>query len=94
MAVVVAAAGSAARPRPRCARTVPGSSPTTRRPTPWCVVDELPLTPMMKVDPVRLAALAARGAEERRGAWRRSRRPGAGVLGSGPTGAADEKERA
>ena len=57
-------------------------------------VDELPLTPMMKVDPVRLAALAERGAEERRAALAQSRRPGAGVLGSGPTGAADEKERA
>jgi acyl-CoA synthetase (AMP-forming)/AMP-acid ligase II len=29
------------------------------------IVDELPLTPMMKVDPKRLAALAARAAEER-----------------------------
>jgi acyl-CoA synthetase (AMP-forming)/AMP-acid ligase II len=30
------------------------------------VVDELPLTPMMKVDPVPMAALAERGAAERR----------------------------
>ena len=30
------------------------------------VVEELPLTPMMKVDPVRLAVLAEQGAEERR----------------------------
>ena len=57
------------------------------------LVDELPLTPMMKVDPVRLAALAARGAEERRLARERSRRPDAGVLGNGTTGE-DEKERA
>ena len=50
---------------------------------------------MMKVDPVRLAALAAGGAEERpTGHLARSRRPGAGVLGSGPTGEEDEKERA
>ncbi len=79
---------------PRCVRTVPGSSPTTRRPTRLVLVDELPLTPMMKVDPVRLAALAARGAEERRQALERSRRPDAGVLGNGPTGEEDEKERA
>jgi acyl-CoA synthetase (AMP-forming)/AMP-acid ligase II len=58
------------------------------------LVDELPLTPMMKVDPVRLAALAAHGAEERRRGLERSRRPGAGVLGNGPTGEEDEKERA
>jgi acyl-CoA synthetase (AMP-forming)/AMP-acid ligase II len=58
------------------------------------VVDELPLTPMMKIDAVRLAALAAGGAEERRAALQRSRRPGAGMLGSGPTGEEDEKERA
>jgi hypothetical protein len=49
---------------------------------------------MMKVDPVRLAALAAHGAEERRRGLERSRRPGAGVLGNGPTGEEDEKERA
>ena len=58
------------------------------------VVDELPLTPMMKVDPVRLAALAAQGAEERRSPRERNRGPAPGVLGSGPTGEADEKERA
>ena len=58
------------------------------------VVDELPLTPMMKVDPGRLAALAARGAEERRSHRERNRGPAPGVLGSGPIGQADEKERA
>ncbi len=57
------------------------------------VVDELPLTPMMKVDPVRLAAMATRGAEERQRRLAQSRRPGPGVLGSDPTGE-DEKERA
>jgi hypothetical protein len=48
---------------------------------------------MMKVDPARLADLAARGAEERRRTLE-SRRLGSGVVGSGPTGDADEKERA
>jgi acyl-CoA synthetase (AMP-forming)/AMP-acid ligase II len=59
------------------------------------VVDELPLTPMMKVDPVRLGALAAQAAEERRSARERDR--GAGMVGSGhteETATADEKERA
>jgi len=58
------------------------------------VVDELPLTPMMKVDTGRLATLAARGAEERRSLRERNRDPAPGVLGSGPIGQADEKERA
>ena len=58
------------------------------------VVDELPLTPMMKVDPVRLADLAASGAVQRQQRLAQSRRSGAGVLGSGPTGDEDEKERA
>jgi acyl-CoA synthetase (AMP-forming)/AMP-acid ligase II len=59
------------------------------------VVGELPLTPMMKVDPARLAALAAGGADERRRVLAQSRRLGAGVVGSGPTAAEeDEKERA
>jgi acyl-CoA synthetase (AMP-forming)/AMP-acid ligase II len=58
------------------------------------VVDELPLTPMMKVDPHRLAELAERGAEERRARLERSRGGPSGVLGSGRTGGADEKERA
>ena len=70
---------------PRCAPTAPGRSPTTRPRTRWWSSTSCPLTPMMKVDPVRLAALAARAAEQRRAALARNRRPGAGVLGSGPT---------
>ncbi len=58
------------------------------------VVDELPLTPMMKVDTSRLATLAALGAEEGRSLREWSRGPVHGVLGSGPIGQADEKERA
>jgi acyl-CoA synthetase (AMP-forming)/AMP-acid ligase II len=58
------------------------------------VVDELPLTPMMKVDPARLAALAAQGAEERRTRLARRRRPAPEVLGKDPAGTAAEKERA
>jgi acyl-CoA synthetase (AMP-forming)/AMP-acid ligase II len=58
------------------------------------LVAELPLTPMMKVDPVRLGQLAAGGAAERRARLPGNRRADAGVLGSGPNGAADEKERA
>lgn len=38
------------------------------------VVDELPLTPMMKVDPVRLGTLAERGAETRRAGMPGTRR--------------------
>ncbi len=38
------------------------------------VVDELPLTPMMKVDPARLGALAERGAETRRAGMPGTRR--------------------
>jgi acyl-CoA synthetase (AMP-forming)/AMP-acid ligase II len=93
VAVVVAEEG--ARPdlaelRAHCARELADY----KAPDALVVVDELPLTPMMKVDPTRLAALAERGAEERRAALAQSRRPGARVLGSGPTGAADQKERA
>ena len=61
------------------------------------VVDELPLTPMMKVDPVRLGALAAQAAEERRMARAQGRGAGAGMVGSGVDEAADtagKKERA
>ncbi len=58
------------------------------------VVDELPLTPMMKVDPVRLGALAEGAAADRRAAVARNRREGPGVLGSEPTRPADDKERA
>jgi len=93
VAVVVPAPG--ARPdlaslRAHCAHELSDY----KAPDALVVVGELPLTPMMKVDPVRLAALAGRGAEERRRALAQSRRPGAGVLGSGPTGEEDEKERA
>ncbi len=58
------------------------------------VVDELPLTPMMKIDTGRLATLAAQGAEERRSLRERNRGVAPGVLGSGPIGQAGEKERA
>ena len=61
------------------------------------LVDELPLTPMMKVDPARLGDLAARAAEERRSARARERGPSAGMVGSGDTEGADgahDKERA
>jgi acyl-CoA synthetase (AMP-forming)/AMP-acid ligase II len=93
VAVVVAAPGALpdlASLRAHCADQLSDY----KAPDALVVVGELPLTPMMKVDPVRLAALAARGAEERRRGLAQSRRPGAGVLGSGPTGADDEKERA
>jgi acyl-CoA synthetase (AMP-forming)/AMP-acid ligase II len=93
VAVVVAAPG--ARPalaslRAHCASELSDY----KAPDALVVVDELPLTPMMKVDPARLATLAAGGAEERRRRLEQSRRPGSGVLGSGPTGEEDEKERA
>jgi acyl-CoA synthetase (AMP-forming)/AMP-acid ligase II len=92
VAVVVAAEG--AQPelgplRAHCARELSDY----KAPDALVVVDELPLTPMMKVDPVRLAALATRGAEERQRHRAQSRHPSPGVLGSGPTGE-DEKERA
>ena len=93
VAVVVAVAGEPpdlASLRAHCARVLSDY----KAPDALVLVDELPLTPMMKVDPVRLAALAADGAEERRLALERSRRTDAGVLGNGPTGEEDEKERA
>ena len=58
------------------------------------LVTELPLTPMMKVDPARLAELAAVAAAERAARLSGNRGAGAGVLGSGPNDAADEKEHA
>jgi len=93
VAVVVAAAG--AEPelgalRAHCATRLSDY----KAPDALVVVDELPLTPMMKVDSGRLAALAAQGAEERRALRAPNRGPAPGVLGSGPIGAADEKERA
>jgi acyl-CoA synthetase (AMP-forming)/AMP-acid ligase II len=93
VAVVVGAAG--AEPelgalREHCA----GTLSDYKAPDALVVVDELPLTPMMKVDPARLADLAERGAAERRVLLARNRRPGSRVLGSGPSGEAEEKERA
>jgi acyl-CoA synthetase (AMP-forming)/AMP-acid ligase II len=93
VAVVVAAPGATpdlATLRAHCARDLADY----KAPDVLVVVDEIPLTPMMKVDPARLAALAADGAQERRDRLAKSRRPGPGVLGSGPTGERDEKERA
>ena len=93
VAVVVAAEGAhpeLAELRAHCARALADY----KAPDALVTVDELPLTPMMKVDPARLAALAAAGRRSARSALAQSRRRGAGVLGSGPTGAADEKERA
>ena len=58
----------------RCACIAGGPWPITRRPTRSVVVDELPLTPMMKVDPVRLGALAEGAAAARRDAGARNRR--------------------
>jgi acyl-CoA synthetase (AMP-forming)/AMP-acid ligase II len=93
VAVVVAASGALpdlATLRAHCSRDLADY----KAPDALVVVDELPLTPMMKVDPVRLAALAGDGARERQDRLAKSRGPGPGVLGSGPTGARDEKERA
>jgi acyl-CoA synthetase (AMP-forming)/AMP-acid ligase II len=60
------------------------------------LVTELPLTTMMKVDPARLAELAAVAASERAARLSGNRGAGAGVLGSGPIGVdeAHKKERA
>jgi acyl-CoA synthetase (AMP-forming)/AMP-acid ligase II len=61
------------------------------------LVPELPLTPMMKVDPARLSELASGAAAERAARLSRDRGSGAGVLGSGPNRSAaeaDKKERA
>lgn len=96
VAVVVPAPGPApdlASLRAHCA----GRLSDYKAPDALVVVDELPLTPMMKVDPVRLGELAARAAAARRAA--RAKDPGAaaGVLGSDDTqgpDAAHEKERA
>jgi acyl-CoA synthetase (AMP-forming)/AMP-acid ligase II len=93
VAIVVAASGEQpdlASLRAHCAQELSDY----KAPDALVLVDELPLTPMMKVDPVRLAALAAGGAAERRRGLARNRRPGAGVLGSGPTGERDQKEPA
>ena len=56
------------------------------------LVTELPLTPMMKVDPARLAELAAVAASARAAHLSGHHGAGEGVLGSGPIGAADEAD--
>jgi acyl-CoA synthetase (AMP-forming)/AMP-acid ligase II len=59
------------------------------------VVDELPLTAMMKVDPDRVGALAVRAADERRAELVRTRGARPRVLGSDPIEASqNDKERA
>ena len=63
VAVVVAAAGAVPELdelRAHCVRALSDY----KAPDALVVVDELPLTPMMKVDPARLAALAAGGCRE------------------------------
>jgi acyl-CoA synthetase (AMP-forming)/AMP-acid ligase II len=96
VAVVVPAPGqepALAALREHCA----GEISDYKAPDALVVVDELPLTPMMKVDPARLEELAARAAEERRSARAQGRGRAAGMVGSGDTGGADaaqEKERA
>jgi acyl-CoA synthetase (AMP-forming)/AMP-acid ligase II len=96
VAVVVASPGhepELAALRAHCA----GQLADYKAPDALVVVDELPLTPMMKVDPVRLGDLAARAAEELRSARATRRGPAAGMVGSGDThgpDAAHEKERA
>ncbi len=77
VAVVVAAPGSAPdldALRAHCR----GLLADYKAPDALVVVEELPLTPMMKVDPVRLGALAEQGAATRRAALHRTRpnRPG------------------
>ncbi|HVA06922.1 MAG TPA: class I adenylate-forming enzyme family protein [Acidimicrobiales bacterium] len=56
--------------RTHCGRTLSDY----KAPDALVIVDELPLTPMMKVDPHRLAALAESAAEERRSSKARERR--------------------
>jgi acyl-CoA synthetase (AMP-forming)/AMP-acid ligase II len=66
-----------------------------KAPDALAVVEELPLTPMMKVQPVRLGVLAAGAADVRRFHLARGRGGGLGMVGSGPgREASDEKERA
>jgi acyl-CoA synthetase (AMP-forming)/AMP-acid ligase II len=93
VAVVVPAAGAAPELdelRAHCVRTLSDY----KAPDALVLVDELPLTPMMKVDPTRLAALAAGAAERRHSSLAQNRGSASGVLGSGPSGEAREKERA
>jgi acyl-CoA synthetase (AMP-forming)/AMP-acid ligase II len=82
VAVVVAEPGTEpelAALRAHCA----GRLSDYKAPDALVVVDELPLTPMMKVDPVRLGALAERAAQDRRSARERERGAGGGMVGSG-----------
>ena len=66
-----------------------------KAPDAMVVVDELPLTAMMKVDPDRVGALAVRAADERRAERARSRGARPRVLGSDPIEATqNDKERA
>ena len=99
VAVVVAAAGVApdlAELRAHCASRLSDY----KAPDGLVVVEELPLTPMMKVDTVRVRALAAEAAEDRRSRLAPRRGGGTGMVGRGPdrhrptTEASDEKERA
>ena len=93
VAVVVPTAGATPELgalREHCA----GQLSDYKAPDALLVVEELPLTPMMKVDPAGVAALAAAAAEERSSRLERNRRPPSGVLGSGPIGRPDDKERA
>jgi acyl-CoA synthetase (AMP-forming)/AMP-acid ligase II len=94
VAVVVAAEGAApdlAELRAHCADQLSDY----KAPDALAVVEELPLTPMMKVDPARIGVLAAGAADERRSRLARNRGAGPGMVGSGPGGeASDEKERA
>jgi acyl-CoA synthetase (AMP-forming)/AMP-acid ligase II len=92
---VVVAADPAAPPDPPTLRAHCAASLSDyKAPDAVVVVDDLPLTPMMKVDPVRLRALAEAGVAERHTRLAQNRGKSPGVLGSGRTGAADKKERA
>jgi acyl-CoA synthetase (AMP-forming)/AMP-acid ligase II len=94
VAVVVAAEGATpdlAELRTHCADQLSDY----KAPDALVVVEELPLTPMMKVDPVRLGVLAAAAADERRSRVARNRGAGPRMVGSGSgCEASDEKERA
>jgi acyl-CoA synthetase (AMP-forming)/AMP-acid ligase II len=94
VAVVVAAEGATpdlAELRAYCAAQLSDY----KAPDALAVVEELPITPMMKVDPVQLGDLAAEAADERRSRLARNRGVGPGMVGSGSgRDASDEKERA
>lgn len=95
VAVVVAAPGSTpelAALRAHCARRLSDY----KAPDALVVVEELPLTPMMKVDPVGLGVLAEEAAAARRAAREHERGPAAGMVGSDDSeeGVTHQKERA